>query len=949
MDVMQCVQVVQTVQRSYDPADLPERLNGTLSIRCQPGYVFRSGHPEAFCDATGEWYSGVGNKKTKLVQPQCELDADFCPEPRGVHAYIKRYYDSPNNARGLDTKVELGCDAGYVNKYGDADIICNMNLVGTEGLWYSIAYQQVAAKLICEIDLEFCPAIPVDSSYVIERDDGRFLGALYRRSCAEGFVKYAGDDEVVCGNEGIWKTRTGTGTNLRNAQILTCVAIEQYCPLPILSHGSTANRVQKLGDKALVQCLPAFDRLPTPQRMLRCVHYAGNATFTTRTGTGDYQISALGQAFAYDGYWVVDTTNGSLPIYGPHFACTAIGDFCVAPAASTLVYSLMTGNSLNPMGAGIQFRCLTGYLPSFGSSELFCGISLTPAGQYGGIWIQADGIPGIPLACSGSKEVCPDVGTITANSQGYYLKPLDRSLNSRAYLRCKMGYDLSRAYTPTRAFAKHRMVYQCCVLLDNSGNEFGFWSNVVGLLNSCPTTLAGVPNRDSCELIEDFCPAPDIDPNMEDLSSRNLLTYFDASLRFTYGSTLSLSCPEKKELVHGDAQLVCTAQDDNSLPGKWRRWVNTDYTPPASSFDQNFTATEDGMGVRSVRSNFVPVACAFERQYGIKLRATYKSELTARRDAPGTEAVDSVRYQISQESSDYDEEAFSGHILAPETGIYTFKLELFGRARVFLERALLMSVASSSRATDTSTTKLFESFVSRPVYLEKGELYSLSVQYEYYVTAIDGAPRQPYSNRFAVLRLKWKTPVDTADTPWKIVPPASLYHSASPLPDYPLRVTVLNDPVPCLPAPLITRHRHLQPLRFDATTNTTIGYETFSGILSHTQGTDPYQRYNPNAACYIELTTLETRQYKFKFQLDWMDIEYSDGCVFDMVKIWRGVWRGTGSPRQLLCGENRRDELLFEEDGNAYFIEFYTNDAYESQGFQINYTVMERDVTNIFR
>lgn len=74
-------------------------------------------------------------------------------------------------------------------------------------------------------------------------------------------------------------------------------------------------------------------------------------------------------------------------------------------------------------------------------------------------------------------------------------------------------------------------------------------------------------------------------------------------------------------------------------------------------------------------------------------------------------------------------------------------------------------------------------------------------------------------------------------------------------------------------------------------------------------------------------------------------MEYSKDCVFDRVLIWRGVWRSAGQPpRQLLCGQNRTDEYLFSEASNAFFIEFYSNEAFESTGFSINYTLTDLEV-----
>lgn len=73
-------------------------------------------------------------------------------------------------------------------------------------------------------------------------------------------------------------------TSSKNAQLLSCVHIAQYCPIPQLVHAGTFDRLQRLGDKATVTCLPAFEKAPSPVRVLRCAHHAGAGNLTTRTG-----------------------------------------------------------------------------------------------------------------------------------------------------------------------------------------------------------------------------------------------------------------------------------------------------------------------------------------------------------------------------------------------------------------------------------------------------------------------------------------------------------------------------------------------------------------------------------------------------------------------------------------------------------------------------------------
>ena len=92
----------------YSPSSLDDwssiavcapRLNATVSVRCQPGHVFKSGDSEATCDITGDWFNADRHYhhrngtttglsvRTKLAQPLCELDTTYCLVPQAFNGY----------------------------------------------------------------------------------------------------------------------------------------------------------------------------------------------------------------------------------------------------------------------------------------------------------------------------------------------------------------------------------------------------------------------------------------------------------------------------------------------------------------------------------------------------------------------------------------------------------------------------------------------------------------------------------------------------------------------------------------------------------------------------------------------------------------------------------------------------------------------------------------------
>lgn len=333
---------------------------------------------------------------------------------------------------------------------------------------------------------------------------------MFNRTCAEGYTPYTGDEEFYCGLERVWKLGT------RNAIPLICVFIEQYCPPIQTMDAMTLSLTQehRLYSQSDLKCLPAYENDQMEirsQRRTACAHYLGE----------DYVVSWNNFTFQYDGFWVDTQNMTALPVGewpgGSQFNCSAIPTFCEAP--TDLVFSQMVvGNTYSVLGSKISFACLTGYNPSFGSFDLYCGARKISEGAYMGFWVQQDGIPGTPLACAGSKNACPDPASVVPHSQAFSIVPNARALHSLAFSQCKTGYSLQRQ-TPTNEIAAHRIQLKCCIV-----GSFGFWApsdfDLRGPL-PCPTTVAEIPapsDYQECNLIPDFCPAPAVDPNMVDPS-----------------------------------------------------------------------------------------------------------------------------------------------------------------------------------------------------------------------------------------------------------------------------------------------------------------------------------------------------------------------------------------------------------------------------------------------
>ena len=81
-------------------------------------------------------------------------------------------------------------------------------------------YQHVEISQIC-IDLNGITGI----ASRLAADVARSTGDRYRRGCKAGYTQVAGDAEVRCAEEGIWKVGN------RNALQIECAHVEEYCPV----------------------------------------------------------------------------------------------------------------------------------------------------------------------------------------------------------------------------------------------------------------------------------------------------------------------------------------------------------------------------------------------------------------------------------------------------------------------------------------------------------------------------------------------------------------------------------------------------------------------------------------------------------------------------------------------------------------------------------------------
>ena len=67
-------------------------------------------------------------------------------------------------------------------------------------------------------------------------------------------------------------------------------------------------------------------------------------------------------------------------------------------------------------------------------------------------------------------------------------------------------------------------------------------------------------------------------------------------------------------------------------------------------------STENVLGRRETRPNFAPLACQYEPLYGIRMRV---------KNDDGS-LLESVRYDINQKASDFDEEEIAATLTVPE-------------------------------------------------------------------------------------------------------------------------------------------------------------------------------------------------------------------------------------------------------------------------------------------
>jgi hypothetical protein len=185
--------------------------------------------------------------------------------------------------------------------------------------------------------------------------------------------------------------------------------------------------------------------------------------------------------------------------------------------------------------------------------------------------------------------------------------------------------------------------------------------------------------------------------------------------------------------------------------------------------DTRLFDTLNNMGDRTIQMEYVPLACGYESFYGLKMKARSRKALGAQittstrgnEYAGGFEnqLIESVRYFINQDSSDFDEGEYNGHLRAPVSGKYQFYVEIFGSAQMTLGDTLVFRVMSH---TETPMT-----FISKNITLEKDELYKINLKYEYYdhdnIVKVGDEARKPYMQKYGVLKVRWIIPDELDD------------------------------------------------------------------------------------------------------------------------------------------------------------------------------------------
>lgn len=263
-----------------DVLRLDQRFGANASLRCLNNYRQVHGDDPVFCvlgpsptrpDGTrGRWVDKHGDN---AETPVCELRSDWCPEvpTEGKHSLLA----STTDGYRWSSVATMRCLVGYERLAGNYTFECVNNANATGGIW-------TAPPLVCRLARYFCPRlVPVNATTLTFGTPMDYkLGDYVSFRCKRGFKYLFGDNQAWCSisdtltNRGQWKREDGSP-----AIGLVCAPIQEYCPMPNVSHG-IINHItlgSRLGGAVEFRCRHGYFDTRDPRSSIRtrtalCLH-----------------------------------------------------------------------------------------------------------------------------------------------------------------------------------------------------------------------------------------------------------------------------------------------------------------------------------------------------------------------------------------------------------------------------------------------------------------------------------------------------------------------------------------------------------------------------------------------------------------------------------------------------------------------------------------------------
>ncbi|KAF4670278.1 hypothetical protein FOZ61_000939 [Perkinsus olseni] len=373
-----------------------------------------------------------------------------------------------------------------------------------------------------------CPTPLPSNAYVRELTNLRAAGSVAYMQCLEGYTPVGGSDILICGEDGLWRTR-----NLEPQKPLACGRVLDLCPdLNAHVEANPGVRLEFLsswtmdvGAMGTLECAPGF--LPL---------------------LGDSELTCGGS-----GHWRRRADSAPAIL----LKCFEKADLC-PDLRSGLNGSYLASLSKQRMHGSIaSLKCLEGHVAVDGNSTAYCGAKETTfsngSTEVTGLWMSSafdasgEPVPAVPLKCARRSGFCATL------SLGPYTKAINWTATGLgSYIGDVVDLGCVTGSFPVRGLERIRC------------GAAGQWfdpDSPSGLSPVTPSMLL------DCQIVQDFCPPHGIDANIS--TFRREVALDDLSMANAVNATAGTVCAPGYERTSGDETYSCAPDPSNSSRGVW--------------------------------------------------------------------------------------------------------------------------------------------------------------------------------------------------------------------------------------------------------------------------------------------------------------------------------------------------------------------------------------------